>query len=121
MRYDALFVFLALLLDGVAGARFGMLDRSTRRENTINKKLSPAIWKQLAAGGVSRSLAQMVLYPVDAMRTLKQTRDGRTLRDVGTSALVRGCTTTSLFALFMGSIQFGVFEGCRDYLGMKLS
>mmetsp|Transcript_35518 Transcript_35518/g.54617 ORF Transcript_35518/g.54617 Transcript_35518/m.54617 type:complete len:251 (+) Transcript_35518:689-1441(+) len=59
----------------------------------------------------------MVLYPVDALRTLAQTRDGRTLADVGATALVRGCTTTSIFALFMGSIQFTIFGMCRDRFG----
>ena len=88
-----------------------------RRQQPSLSSISPSIIvKQLAAGGVSRSVAQMVLYPIDAMRTLKQTRDGRTLRDVGMKALVRGCTTTSFFALFIGSIQFTVYEGCRDVL-----
>jgi hypothetical protein len=60
--------------------------KSRRQQHTA---ASPsALWKQLAAGGVSRSLAQMVLYPIDAVRTLKQPRDGRTLRDVGVSALL---------------------------------
>ena len=69
---------------------------------------------QLLAGGISRSLAQIVLYPIDALRTLKQTRDHRTLKDVGAGALVRGCTTTSSFALVMGAVQFAVFDVCRE-------
>jgi solute carrier family 25 S-adenosylmethionine transporter 26 len=73
------------------------------------------------AGGVSRSVAQMSLYPIDAMRTLAQTRDGRTLRDVGARALLRGCTTTSVFALLMGSIQFAIFDACRDTVGPLLA
>jgi solute carrier family 25 S-adenosylmethionine transporter 26 len=71
----------------------------------------------LLAGGAARSLSQMTLYPIDAMRTLAQTRDGRTLADVGVGALLRGCTTTSAFALFMGSIQFAVFGACRNTVG----
>jgi solute carrier family 25 S-adenosylmethionine transporter 26 len=74
-----------------------------------------SISQRLLAGGVSRAIAQMTLYPIDALRTLAQTRDGRTLADVGASALIRGCTTTSSFALFMGSIQFAVFGVCRSY------
>ena len=54
---------------------------------------------------------------MDALRTLAQTRDGRTLADVGASALVRGCAQTSGFALFMGSIQFAVFGWCRHRWG----
>jgi solute carrier family 25 S-adenosylmethionine transporter 26 len=70
--------------------------------------------RRLMAGGVSRAIAQMTLYPLDALRTLAQTRDGRTLADVGQKALVRGCATTSTFALFMGSIQFAVFGACKS-------
>lgn len=65
--------------------------------------------RQLLTGGTSRALAQILLYPIDALRTLAQTRDGRTLADVGTAALLRGCTTTSCFALGMGAIQFAVY------------
>jgi solute carrier family 25 S-adenosylmethionine transporter 26 len=79
--------------------------------------MSVTVAHRLIAGGAARSLAQMTLYPIDAMRTLAQTRDGRTLADVGVSALMRGCTTTSAFALFMGSIQFAVFGACRNTVG----
>lgn len=68
-----------------------------------------AITNKVIAGGVSRGLAQAVLYPVDALRTLAQTRDGRTLADVGMQALVKGCAQTSSFALFTGAFQFGIF------------
>jgi solute carrier family 25 (mitochondrial S-adenosylmethionine transporter), member 26 len=80
-----------------------------------------SISKRLLAGGAARSLSQMVLYPIDAMRTLAQTRDGRTLADVGVGALLRGCTTTSAFALLMGSIQFAVFGSCRNTVGPLLA
>lgn len=69
--------------------------------------------KRLLAGGSGRALAQMTLYPIDALRTLAQTRDGRTLKDVGVSALLRGSATTSMFALGMGSLQFGIFGACK--------
>ena len=59
----------------------------------------------------------MLLYPIDALRTLAQTRDHRTLADVGASALIRGCATTSSFALFIGGIQFGIFGATRAYCG----
>ena len=74
-----------------------------------------SVAQRLLAGGVSRAVAQATLYPLDALRTLAQTRDGRTLADVGAAALVRGCVQTSGFALFMGSIQFAVFGVCRSY------
>jgi solute carrier family 25 S-adenosylmethionine transporter 26 len=92
----------------------------TNNSNNKNKNLSSnpssavvVMMRQMVAGGLSRSVAQMILYPMDALRTLAQTRDGRTLADVGVSALVRGCISTSSFALFMGGIQFAVYEGCR--------
>jgi len=64
---------------------------------------------KVLAGGCSRAFAQAVLYPVDALRTLAQTRDGRTLADVGTGALIKGCGQTSSFALFTGAFQFGIY------------
>jgi solute carrier family 25 S-adenosylmethionine transporter 26 len=68
-------------------------------------------------GGASRSFAQALLYPVDAMRTLAQTRDGRTLADLGVKTLTKGCFQTSGFALFQGALQFGIFEACRENMG----
>ena len=59
----------------------------------------------------------MMLYPLDALRTLAQTRDGRTLADVGAKALVRGCATTSSFAILIGSIQFAIFGATREKYG----
>ena len=64
---------------------------------------------KVLAGGFSRAFAQAVLYPVDALRTLAQTRDGRTLADVGAGALLKGCGQTSSFALFTGAAQFGIY------------
>ncbi|KAL7482299.1 hypothetical protein ACHAW6_007970 [Cyclotella cf. meneghiniana] len=72
---------------------------------------------RVIAGGTARALAQALLYPVDALRTLAQTRDGRTLADVGVQALLRGCAQTSSFALFTGAIQFGVFGMVNPHYG----
>eukprot|EP00587_Corethron_hystrix_P007374 CAMPEP_0113312754 /NCGR_PEP_ID=MMETSP0010_2-20120614/9460_1 /TAXON_ID=216773 ORGANISM="Corethron hystrix, Strain 308" /NCGR_SAMPLE_ID=MMETSP0010_2 /ASSEMBLY_ACC=CAM_ASM_000155 /LENGTH=252 /DNA_ID=CAMNT_0000168647 /DNA_START=314 /DNA_END=1072 /DNA_ORIENTATION=- /assembly_acc=CAM_ASM_000155 len=68
-------------------------------------------------GGISRGLAQASLYPVDAMRTLAQTRDGRTLAELGTKALTKGCLTTSSFALLQGAVQFGIVGAFRGRMG----
>lgn len=62
-------------------------------------------------------MAQALLYPVDALRTLAQTRDGRTLADVGLEALSKGCIQTSSFALFQGAIQFGIFGAVNEHAG----
>jgi len=77
--------------------------------------------QQLYTGGASRAVAQMTLYPIDALRTLAQTRDGRTLADVGVKSLVRGSATTSLFALGMGSIQFCLFDLLKEKVGPLLA
>ena len=77
----------------------------------------PGWTSAVLAGGLSRSLAQALLYPVDALRTLAQTRDGKTLADVGVRSLVRGCAQTSSFALFTGGIQFGIFGAINPRLG----
>lgn len=88
---------------------------AAQRPMTLHRTLS--IQQKLVAGGVSRAISQCVLYPVDALRTLAQTRDHRTLADVGAKSLFSGCVTTSSFALFIGSIQFGIFGATRDAFG----
>lgn len=89
--------------------------KTTSKQRRSSSMSIDDVAQRLLAGGTSRALAQITLYPIDALRTLAQTRDARTLADVGTSALVRGCVTTSTFALFMGSIQFAVFGVCRSH------
>jgi len=81
-----------------------------KREYRGGVTSSMSITNKVIAGGMSRALAQAVLYPVDALRTLAQSRDGRTLADVGRQALVKGCSQTSSFALFTGALQFGIFD-----------
>ena len=90
---------------------------SSTLEPKKSSSLLASIQRRLLAGGASRAVAQMVLYPVDALRTLAQTRDGRTLADVGWTALLRGSLTTSSFALFVGALQFSIFGACRDSVG----
>lgn len=114
----AVFVFLAVLCRPASSAAAAVASASASslaaRQKQQQKKTLVQPWlKRVLAGGASRALAQMTLYPVDALRTLAQTRDGRTLKDVGLASLVRGSATTSAFALGMGSIQFGIFGACR--------
>lgn len=107
--------------NGASGRRWAAIVEKDVRPNpspspmTLQQTLS--IQQKLVAGGVSRAISQCVLYPVDALRTLAQTRDHRTLADVGVKALFSGCVTTSSFALFIGSIQFGVFGATRNMCG----
>ena len=87
---------------------------------TTATSTSLSIPQRLIAGGCSRGVAQFVLYPIDALRTLAQTRDSRTLADVGTKALLRGCATTSSFAVLIGSIQFAIYGATRHQCGPVL-
>eukprot|EP00816_Leptocylindrus_hargravesii_P001266 CAMPEP_0196816352 /NCGR_PEP_ID=MMETSP1362-20130617/54881_1 /TAXON_ID=163516 /ORGANISM="Leptocylindrus danicus, Strain CCMP1856" /LENGTH=254 /DNA_ID=CAMNT_0042193649 /DNA_START=209 /DNA_END=969 /DNA_ORIENTATION=- len=74
----------------------------------------------MASGGLARMAAQMALYPVDTMRTLAQTRTGaKTLAELGTSTLIRGCTLTSIFALPVGAIQFFTHGKVKKLLQKK--
>lgn len=125
-RMKTLLVILTTLCalcntQGAMAARVAALTRKTVPPAAAPRKTSISFAQRLFAGGASRALAQMTLYPIDALRTLAQTRDGRTLADVGVGALVRGSTTTSFFALFMGSLQFSIFGACRDKLGPLLA
>ncbi|KAL3931204.1 MAG: hypothetical protein SGBAC_011416 [Bacillariaceae sp.] len=91
-----------------------------------NNNTSPPAWpssfrKAFIRGGMARSVGQAILYPVDALRTLAQTRDGKTLADVGANSLVRGCFTTSSFALAMGALQFSIFGALREKVGVPLA
>mmetsp|Transcript_15133 Transcript_15133/g.27022 ORF Transcript_15133/g.27022 Transcript_15133/m.27022 type:complete len:379 (+) Transcript_15133:3-1139(+) len=101
-----------LLRGGGAAAVATTTSSTTASSSKTSSKpsLSLPTWSnKIIAGGTSRALAQALLYPIDALRTLAQTRDGRTLSDVGTKALLRGCAQTSSFALFTGAFQFGIF------------
>ena len=69
------------------------------------------------SGGVSRAVAQAALYPLDALRTLSQTRDSRSLANVGLTSLVNGCFQTSSFALLTGASQFGIYGLCSTHYG----
>jgi solute carrier family 25 S-adenosylmethionine transporter 26 len=91
---------------------------ATTATNDVTEKIIPRAELRLGrppnyhraiAGGISRALSQAVLYPLDALRTLSQTRDGRTLADIGARSLLNGCVQTSAFALFTGAFQFGLY------------
>jgi solute carrier family 25 S-adenosylmethionine transporter 26 len=94
----------------------------TKRQLSAAQKETWTTFRQaFFRGGVSRSFGQAILYPVDALRTLAQTRDAKTLSDVGTKALVRGCFTTSSFALVMGALQFSMFNSLKQTLGTPIA
>ena len=75
------------------------------------------IWQSILAGGSARAVSQAITYPMDAMRTLAQTRKGaKKLSDLGAGVLVSGCLSTSAFAFPTGAIQFTVFAGVKKFL-----
>jgi solute carrier family 25 S-adenosylmethionine transporter 26 len=94
---------------------------SKRQLSAAQKETWTNFRQAFVRGGVSRSVGQAILYPVDVLRTLAQTRDAKTLSDVGTKALVRGCFTTSSFALAMGALQFSVFNSLKETLGTPVA
>lgn len=76
------------------------------------------------AGGASRTAGQLVLYPVDALRTMAQSRAGSAmgtwalLRSLGPAKLLSGCATTSGFALLVGGLQFAIVGQLTPRLGL---
>ena len=75
------------------------------------------VWQSIIAGGSARAISQAITYPMDAMRTLAQTRKGaKKLADLGAGVLVSGCLSTSAFAFPTGAIQFTVFAGVKKSL-----
>ncbi|KAL3815739.1 hypothetical protein ACHAXA_004941 [Cyclostephanos tholiformis] len=94
---------------------------TTTLTNDVSEKTIPRDGRhhhhRAIAGGTSRALAQAMLYPLDALRTLSQTRDGRTLADVGLRSLLNGCVQTSTVALFTGAFQFGLHDMFEPRLG----
>merc|ERR1719506_708854 len=63
---------------------------------------------------MARSVSQAVTYPMDALRTISQTRKGaKKLSELGGSALISGCVQTSLFAFPLGAVQFTVFGNVK--------
>lgn len=116
-----------LVVTPVVNRRMTNISSPTTSRNPIrnvshkSEEQALSIHQRLLAGGMRRGISQMILYPIDALRTLKQTRDAKTLADVGYKALVRGCATTSSFAFFIGSIQFAIFGATRDTCGPVVS
>lgn len=74
------------------------------------------IWQSIIAGGSARAVSQAVTYPMDALRTLAQTRGSKKLSDLGAGVLVSGCLSTSAFAFPTGAIQFTIFAGVKKFL-----
>lgn len=76
-----------------------------------------SVLQTIIAGGGARSIAQAITYPMDALRTLAQTRKGAAkLKDLGPGVLVSGCLSTSMFAFPTGAIQFTVFGKVKKAL-----
>lgn len=72
------------------------------------------VLQTLVAGGSSRAIAQAMTYPMDALRTIAQTRKGaKKLSELGAGVLVSGCIQTSLFAFPLGAVQFTVFGNMK--------
>ena len=76
-----------------------------------------SVLQTLLAGGSARAMSQFVTYPMDALRTISQTRKGaKKLSELGTGVLVSGCFSTSMFAFPLGAVQFTVFGNVKKLL-----
>ena len=73
-----------------------------------------SIFQTLVSGGCARSISQAVTYPMDALRTISQTREGaKKLSELGAGALFSGAVQTSMFAFPLGAVQFTVFGSMK--------
>jgi len=80
--------------------------------------ISPlSVLQTLIAGGSARAMSQFVTYPMDALRTISQTRKGaKKLSELGVRTLVSGSFSTSMFAFPLGAVQFTVFGNAKKAL-----
>ena len=93
-------------------------DRASPRSPPNPAPRAPVgVFQTVLAGGIARSSAQAITYPMDALRTLAQTRKGaKSLSDLGAGVLLSGCLSTSAFAFPMGAIQFTTFGAVKSAL-----
>jgi len=76
-----------------------------------------SVLQTIIAGGSARAVSQFVTYPMDALRTISQTRKGaKKLSELGIGVLVSGCFSTSIFAFPLGAMQFTVFGNAKKAL-----
>jgi solute carrier family 25 S-adenosylmethionine transporter 26 len=88
---------------------------AVKQEEDIKKPVAPlSVFQTLVCGGSARALAQAVTYPMDALRTISQTRKGaKKLSELGAGVLFSGTVQTSLFAFPLGAVQFTVFGNAK--------
>ena len=88
------------------------------KKSATTRPVAPlSLVQTLVAGGTARALSQFVTYPMDALRTISQTRKGaKTLAELGVQKLVAGSLSTSLFAFPLGAVQFTVFGTVKKVL-----
>mmetsp|Transcript_23888 Transcript_23888/g.55559 ORF Transcript_23888/g.55559 Transcript_23888/m.55559 type:complete len:344 (+) Transcript_23888:170-1201(+) len=74
--------------------------------------------EEMVAGACARAAAQWIMFPADAMKTLRQARTspGTVVKIPPVRDLLKGATATSLMALPAGAIQFSVFPAAKQVL-----
>jgi len=72
--------------------------RGGANQSKPKPKVAPlSVFQTLVAGGTARSLSQAVTYPMDALRTISQTRKGaKKLSELGAGVLISGCVQVRL-------------------------
>jgi len=88
------------------------------RPPTSKSPVAPlSVLQTMFAGGSARAVSQFVTYPMDALRTISQTRKGaKKLSELGAGTLINGCISTSMFAFPLGAVQFTVFGNTKKAL-----
>jgi solute carrier family 25 S-adenosylmethionine transporter 26 len=85
------------------------------KKESEKKPVAPlSVFQTMLSGGCARAISQAVTYPMDALRTISQTRKGaKKLSELGAGVLFSGAVQTSLFAFPLGAVQFTVFGNMK--------
>lgn len=94
---------------------------------------APSMYTKLVLGAVAGVAAQTATYPGDTVRRRMQTNGAggaarlynnswhcfmTIIRNEGVSALFHGCGINAIRAVPGAAIQFGVYDGLKDLLGV---
>ena len=114
-------LLLALLvapsLGAASSASVRIVAKAVKQEEVLKPVAPLSVFQTLACGGSARAISQAITYPMDALRTISQTRKGaKKLSDLGAGVLFSGAVQTSLFAFPLGAVQFTVFGNMKKVI-----
>jgi hypothetical protein len=91
---------------------------SLSASNSVNEQLS--YLQTMAAGAVSRSMAQTLLHPAYTYKTLLQLKDGE-IKSLTIERLLRGADAQFIMSLPHGAFYFYVIDQVKRILGPMMS